>query len=98
MRLKTLLHSDTLPPTRPCLLIVLLPVGIQAHESMGVIPIQATTVHHCGDGTCQEVWITLYFQSGSKGQQVLSLTNFLLSFTLGPLTFQVGLSASINQL
>jgi hypothetical protein len=45
--LKTWLHSDTLPPTRPHLLIVLLPgPSIQTRESMGTIHIQATIAWH----------------------------------------------------
>ena len=44
--LKAHLHSDALPLTRPCLLVVPHPNEpvIQRHESMGVTPIQTTTV------------------------------------------------------
>jgi hypothetical protein len=40
-------HSDILPPTKPHLLIMPLPMG-QAlkDQSMGTIPIQTTTVAH----------------------------------------------------
>ena len=58
---KICLHSDTLPPTRPHLLIMPLPVG-QAftHESVGAIPIK---VPHWGYRCVHFAWFYAVVQS-----------------------------------